>query len=185
MATAQAKSTRVQPTKPLKPAKPPDAIKIRPAPNTEFLFRLSVTGQPNDVGDTQYGRRRFVQITGGSFEGPAMKGEVLPIGSDIALIRNDGVFEPNVNLVLKAQDGALIYVKYHGRFRGPPEVMAKLLSREEEIDPSAYYLRNAVFFETSAEPYLWLNGILAIATGETAPVTEKGIGILYTIYQVL
>ena len=185
MATEKAKSTGAQTKKAPKPAKSSAMVKIRPAPQTEFLFRLSVTGQPNDVGHTQYGRRRFVQITGGSFEGPAMKGEVLPIGSDIALIRNDGVFEPNVNLVLKVDDGALIYVKYHGRFRGPPEVMAKLLSREEQVDPSAYYLRNAVFFETSAKPYLWLNGILAIATGETAPVTEKGIGILYTVYQVL
>ena len=157
----------------------------RTPPKIEFLFDLHAWGQPHDLGKTPYGKRRFVQITGGRFEGPGMRGEILPVGSDIALIRDDGVFEPNVNMVLKTDDGALIYVKYHGRFHASAPVMAKLLSREEPVDPDAYYLRNAVFFETSAEPYLWLNGILAISKGETAPVTEKGIGILYKVFKVL
>ncbi|MEO8855807.1 MAG: DUF3237 domain-containing protein [Burkholderiaceae bacterium] len=156
-----------------------------PLPRTEFLFTMRVSGQPNDIGATPYGRRRFVQITGGTFEGPQLKGEVLPVGSDIALIRDDGVFEPNVNAVLKTTEGSLIFLKYHGRFHGPADVMAKLLRREEQIDPAQYYLRNAVFFETSAEPYLWLNGILAIAMGETLPMTDKGVGILYHLFRVL
>ena len=154
-------------------------------PELELLFKLTMTGQPNDLGQTPYGKRRFVQITGGSFQGPELSGEVLPVGTDNALIHPDGVFEPNVNMVLRTADQALIHMSYHGRFFAEPEVMARLLKREGTVDPSSYYLRNAVFFETSAPALLWLNRTLAISTGEPTPITDKGIGMSYTVYRVL
>jgi hypothetical protein len=153
-------------------------------PELELLFTLHVTGQPNDLGPTPHGQRRFVQITGGSFEGPQLSGEVLPVGIDNALIRRDGVFEPNVNLVLRTTDQSLIHVMYHGRFFAPEQVMARLLRRDDGVDPQSYYLRTAVFFETSAPALLWLNHTLAIGCGETRPITDKGIGIAYTVYRV-
>ena len=143
-------------------------------PELELLFRMYLTGHPHDLGHTPYGRRRFVQVTGGNFEGRQMKGEVLAVGTDNAIVRRDGVFEPNVNLVLRTHDQALIHVTYHGQFWASEEILAKLLIRELGVDPSSYYLRNAVFFETSAEPYLWLNRTMAVSTGEPAPITEKG-----------
>ena len=154
-------------------------------PELELLFHLHIDGQPLDLGHVPLGLRRFVQVTGGSFEGPQLRGEVLPVGTDNALVRRDGVFEPNVNIVLRTRDAALIHVMYHGRFWAPEETMARLLARDPGVDASDYYLRNAVFFETSAEPYLWLNRTLAVSTGAPAPVTEKGIGINYDVYRVV
>ena len=32
---------------------------------------------------------------------------------------------------------------------------------------------------------VWLNRTLAISTGEPTPITDKGIGMSYTVYRVL
>ncbi len=54
------------------------------------------------------------------------------------------------------------------------------MRREGPVDPSEYYFRTAVFFETGAEPHLWLNRILAVGCG----IPRKG-GIVYDIHQIL
>ena len=42
-------------------------------------------------------------------------------------------------------------------------VMEKV-NKGEFVDPSLYYFRTAVLFETASEKYGWLNGILIMAT---------------------
>jgi hypothetical protein len=42
------------------------------------------------VGETSHGTRRIIPITGGNFEGPKMKGEILDGGADWQIIRKDG-----------------------------------------------------------------------------------------------
>lgn len=148
----------------------------------EQLFVMDMFGSPHDLGNTPLGSRRFVQITGGSVAGERIKGELLPAGADIALIRPDGIFEPHVNAVLKTDDGALIHITYHGRFHAPPETMRKLIAREGGVAKGEFYLWNAMFFETSAEKYLWLNGITAVSTGMPQPISERGIGMRYEVF---
>lgn len=152
---------------------------------TEKLFDMEMFGSPNNLGDTPYGSRRFVQVTGGSFSGPKLRGELLPIGADIALIRRDGIFEPDVNIVLRTDDDALIQVRYHGRYHAPADVMQKLINREPGVKPGDFYLWNAVFFETSEKKYRWLNGVTAVSTGMPQPITERGIGMKYAVFQLL
>ena len=53
------------------------------APELEYVVRLNVTlGQAFSVGDTGKGTRTIIPITGGTFQGPDIKGEVLPGGAD-------------------------------------------------------------------------------------------------------
>jgi hypothetical protein len=152
---------------------------------SEKLFDLMLFGKPHMLGKTPYGNRRIVQITGGSFDGAKMKGELLPVGADVALIREDGVFEPQVDALLQTDDGVLIHMFYHGRFHASESVMKRLIDRDPGISRDDFYLWNAVFFETSAEPYLWLNKILAVSTGMPQPKSELGIGMLYEVFQLL
>ncbi len=152
---------------------------------TEKLFDMVFYGLPHSLGRTPRGTRRFVQISGGSFNGPKLSGEILPVGADVALIRADGVFEPQVDMVLRCRDGAMIYVRYHGRFYASPAVMKKLLAREPSVRRGDFYLWNAVFFETSSKRYAWLNRILAVSTGTPLPITEMGIGMRYEVFQLL
>ena len=48
---------------------------------TELLFKVRFeVPPPLDLGETPYGRRRIARVTGGSFEGPKLKGRVLDGG---------------------------------------------------------------------------------------------------------
>ncbi|HEV2123479.1 MAG TPA: DUF3237 domain-containing protein [Chloroflexota bacterium] len=143
-----------------------------------FTVRFEVTS-PQSLGQTPYGERRIVQVTGGSFEGPTLKGKVLPGGGDWLLLRRDGVLQMDVRATLQTDDGALIYMTYRGVRHGPAEVIDRL-NRGEAVNPSEYYFRTAPFFETGSEQYAWLNRIVAVATGERLPGQA-----VYTVYQVL
>jgi hypothetical protein len=45
---------------------------------TEFLFRIALEVEVLNLGDTPYGSRRVGRFGTGSFEGPKLKGTVLP-----------------------------------------------------------------------------------------------------------
>lgn len=147
---------------------------------TELLFTVTITvAPPQLLGSTPLGDRRNVLISGGQFEGPRLRGTVLPGGSDWILLRADGVLQLDVRATLQTDDGALINMTYRGLRHGPAAVIDRL-DRGEKVDPAEYYFRTAPFFETSAARYGWLNRIVAIATGERIPA-----GPIYTVYQVL
>jgi hypothetical protein len=148
--------------------------------NTQLLFTLTGTvGTPSQIGVLPQGRRRIIPIEGGTFEGPRIRGQVLPIGADWMLIRPDGVAVIDVRAILQTDDAALIYMRYSGYRHGPTDVM-QALADGKDVDPAAYYFRIAVILETGAEKYSWLNRIVAIGTGRRIPE-----GPIYDIYEVL
>jgi len=133
-----------------------------------------------DVGSVPSGTRRTAPLDGGTFEGPRLRGTVLPGGSaDWLLLRSDGVLELDLRATLQTDDGALISMKSSGLRHGPPEVIAAL-GRGETVDPSTYYFRTTVRFETAHPQYLFLNTRIAVAMGDRRPD-----GPLYTIHEVL
>ena len=134
---------------------------------------------PRSLGSGPYGERRIVQITGGSFVGPKLRGTVLPEGGDWILLRPDGVLQLDVRATLQTDDGALIYMTYRGYRHGPPDVIARL-NRGEPVDADAYYFRTAPFFETGDARYAWLNRVVCVSTGERLPS-----GPIYTVYEVI
>ena len=132
---------------------------------TEFAFELRArVDAVQDVGDTPAGRRRFIPITGGTFEGPKLKGVVLPGGADAQVIRPDGVTDLVARYTLKVDDGTLIYVVNRGLRHGPPEVMQRMM-RGETVDPALYYFRTTPTFEVAAGPHDWLNRSIFVGTG--------------------
>lgn len=140
-----------------------------PELRSEFLFTITVTvAQLHDFGDTPFGLRHVDLLGSGTFEGPKLCGTVLPGGIDQKLIRADGAMTPNVRLVLKTDDEALIYMHYTGVRHGSAEVMQRIAGGES-VDPSEYYLRNAPFFETAAPKYDWLNRIVSVGVGRRMP----------------
>lgn len=132
-----------------------------------------------DLGATPHGNRQIIYATGGTFEGPKVKGVVLPGGGDWSILRPDGVFELDVRIVLRADDNHLIYTYYKGINDATLEVAIKIISGEV-IDPSKYYFRITPIFETASVKYGWLNRIVAIGTGKLTPA-----GVTYRIYTVL
>jgi hypothetical protein len=151
-----------------------------PELRSEYLFTFTAPVEVlHDVGSVPLGTRHIDMLGGGKFEGPRLKGEVLPGGMDMKTLRADGALSPNVRLVLETDDGALIFMHYMGVRHGPPEVMARI-ARGEVVPPTEYYLRNTPYFETAAPKYDWLNRIVAVGVGRRMPDHAA-----YDVFQIL
>ena len=129
-------------------------------------MKLAVdVGELVSLGAAPAGERRVVAILGGSFEGPQLRGEILPGGADWQLARKDGVLELDARYVLKERSGGLIQVVSQGYRHGPPEVLAAL-ARGDEVDPADYFFHTAMRFETGAADFAWLNKTMAFSIAE-------------------
>ena len=147
-------------------------------------FRLLMTLQVavvgvQRIGAVPHGTRVIASIASGHFEGPRLRGKVLPGSGDWTLLRADGVLELDLRFTLETDDGALIHMTSFGLRHGPPEVIAAL-ARGERIDPSTYYFRTTPRFETGHPKYAFLNRLLAASTGDRRPE-----GPIYTIDEIL
>ena len=144
------------------------------------LMRVEVVvPPPQKLGVVPQGTRVIAAIAGGTFEGPRLRGKVLPGGGDWTLLRPDGVLELDLRITLETDDGALIGMSSFGLRHGPAEVLAAL-SRGEPVDPSEYYFRTTPRFETSAPQYAFLNRLIAIASGD-----RRASGPIYKIEEIL
>jgi hypothetical protein len=149
--------------------------------NTRLLMLLHViVGAPQQIGAVPHGTRRTVPLSGGTFEGPRLRGTVLPGGSaDWLLSRSDGVQELDLRVTLETDDGALISMRSFGLRHGPADVIAAL-GRGEAVDPATYYFRTTPRFETAHPSYAFLNRIVAVASGD-----RRADGPIYTIHEVV
>ena len=121
---------------------------------------------PQQLGEVPHGIRSIVPVTGGDFEGPRLRGKILPGGGDWLLLRADGVLELDLRITLETDDRALVYMTFQGLRHGSPDVMAAL-GRGEVVDPARYYFRTVPRFETSADTYAFLNRIVTVGVGES------------------
>lgn len=138
---------------------------------TEHLFDITATlDAPIVIPGTPEGDRAIIYVTGGTFEGPRIRGTVLPGGGDWFLTRPDGVGTLDVRVVLKTDEGELIYMIYRGIAKLPPGGMGT----------GPFPIRTVpTFFVSSSNKCKWLNSVQAIGEGEL--VKE---GVRYRVYEV-
>jgi hypothetical protein len=133
--------------------------------SAEPIFRLRCeVADILSLGPTPYGERRIINILGGPVEGPKLNGRILPGGADWQIIRSDGVADLKARYTIETEAGARILVASDGMRHGPPEVIARL-ARGEPVDPSLYYFRTVMRFETADPGVAWLNKIIALGRG--------------------
>ena len=150
-----------------------------PELKSNFLFTIRISvDELCDIGSTPFGTRHIDMLGEGSFEGPKLRGVVIG-GMDQKIFRSDGAMNPNVRLVLRTDDEALIYMSYTGIRHGSKEVMERIASGEE-VGASEYYLRNTPYFETSAPKYDWINRIVSVGVGRRMPDHAA-----YDIFEIL
>jgi hypothetical protein len=143
-----------------------------------FVMRLNV--RPLVViGATPGINRRIGLVSGGSFEGERLSGQVIDGGSDWQGMRTDGSTSLDVRLVLRTHDEGMIAMTYRGVRHGPTDVIQRM-ERGEAIDPATYYFRISPMFETANASYDWLNRVLAIGIGHRRPD-----GPVYSVFEVL
>lgn len=87
-------------------------------PQVEFAFEERVTiDRAVVVGDTDFGHRQYIPITGGTIDGPKLKGQVVAGGWDYQLTyAASKCTELNADYFLKAEDGTVIHVFNQGMF---------------------------------------------------------------------
>jgi len=145
-------------------------------PGLEFAFELfAEVADPTVVGELPNGTRRIIDILGGEFEGPKLKGKLLPGGADWQLIREDGFTEIDARYTLQTDSGHLIYVTNIGIRHAPPDVMRRL-NAGETVDQSEIYFRAIPKFETAAPELEWMMRSIFVSTGERYP---NGVVIRY------
>lgn len=122
-------------------------------PVLEFAFEEYVTlGEAIAVGQTPRGNRRIIPITGGTFEGPGLKGTIIPGSWDWQLERPDGCTEIIADYFIRTDDGVMINVRNTGalcRGAGP--------------------VRTHPVFEAPTGPYDWLNRAAFVGTLDLVP----------------
>ncbi|CAN1554137.1 Uncharacterised protein family UPF0311 [Rhabdaerophilaceae bacterium] len=121
-------------------------------PKTEFVYEAIFDLEPTlELGQGPLGQRRIVPITGGIFQGPRIKGTVLPHGgADRQLIRKDGARLLDALYELKADDGAIITVNNRVTIVPRPDGSSYAFSKIDVTAPEG--------------PHDWLNRLVFVGT---------------------
>ncbi|MDN3657612.1 DUF3237 domain-containing protein [Ferruginibacter paludis] len=135
----------------------------------EYFGELKINvAAPKPTDETGIGHSNVIPLTGGTFNGPKLRGIILPGGADWQLIKDAEVAEINARYTLEADDGTLIYISNKGMRVASPEVLKKI-SSGEVVPPDAYYFRTVPVFEVAKGKYDWLMKSLFIAKGIRNP----------------
>lgn len=134
--------------------------------DVDHLFTLTV-----EIGDTANavirkgptGHRFIAPVTGGSFEGPRIRGTIVTPSGDWVHSRPDGSARLDVRLQLVADDGQSILMTYQGI--------------GVRADDGTMSIRTAPTFEAPDGDHAWLNNVQAVGIG-----TSDGQTVTYEIY---
>ena len=126
---------------------------------TEFMWEAKVKiANTINVGESKRGINRVIPITGGTFAGPKIKGEVLFGGEDSQLVRPDGDTELNARYLLKTNDGHVIQIFNKALIHTDAKTKAfyckSVLDIEAPKDSPYEYLNHAIFIGTLKIPEL-------------------------------
>ena len=131
---------------------------------SEFLMDLILeTGGP---GGGMVGARQLGPVIGGTFEGPKLRGKVMPPGGDWLVRVSDTVRWLDIRTLLLTDDDQRIYLTYRGVLYTPPG--------------QPRYQRVLMMFETGSEKYAWLQQIVAVGVGYT--IAQR---VPYHVHQIL
>jgi len=122
-------------------------------PDTEYVMTLNVKlGQAYGVGQTAKGNRFIIPITGGTFEGPNIKGTVLEGGADYQLQdQKSGRTEIEAIYCIRTDDGVTIHIRNCGIIYNGKDADGK----------QQFYFKAAPKFEAPMDSkYAWLNNSL-------------------------
>jgi hypothetical protein len=149
-------------------------IEPKETPQLEFALQLKVTlGETYRVGETQHGERIVIPITGGTFEGPGIKGTIINGGADYQLVKKaQHRTELEAIYSIRTDDGVYIHVRNRGIIYD---------GKDAQGNPS-FYFKAAPQFEAPADSrYAWLNNALFVCAPE---FSQQFKGIILNVWRV-
>ena len=142
-------------------------------PQLEFVLQLKVTlGEVYTCGETQHGKRTVIPITGGTFEGPNIKGTIINGGADYQLAYKDNRTELEAIYSIKTDDGIYIHVRNRGIIYN---------GKDENGNPTFYFKAAPQFEAPTDSKYNWLNNALFVCQPEW---TQAFQGIVLNVWKV-
>ncbi|MDP3519197.1 MAG: DUF3237 domain-containing protein [Hydrogenophaga sp.] len=122
-----------------------------PTPEVRFAYEALVDiGERQSLGHGPLGERFIVRILGGHFEGPRLRGTVLPGGADRQLLRPDGIKQLDALYEMLTDDGAVITVRNRVLI--------------DEADTPERYARSVLQLTAPAGTHNWLNRRVFVGT---------------------
>ncbi len=134
---------------------------------------------PVEVGAGPFGTRTIFDVTGGTAEGPRLRGKFLASGGDWLLVDDGGIGRLDVRGTLETHDGARIYIHYHGVLE-MNEAVSSAVTKGESTDYGDTYFMTLPRFETGDPRYAWLNRVVAVAEGRLLRNAVE-----YRVYEVV
>ncbi|MEU3463998.1 DUF3237 domain-containing protein [Streptomyces sp. NPDC006733] len=102
----------------------------------------------------------FTPITGGSVDGPLLRGKVLAGGGDWSSTRGT-VCELDARYLIQAEDGAVIDIANRGFYR-PEADSPDQYDGDLQVSEAGHYYRTSPVFRTDAPAHRWLTGTVFV-----------------------
>jgi hypothetical protein len=148
--------------------------------NLAFEFKLSaLLDQALMVGDGPHGSRMVLPVKEGVATGDRISGSLVGGGGDWLLLGPDGWGRIDVRGQLQTDDGAVMYVSYHGLLQLTEAAITAASGVEVETGFDDQYWRVAPRLETGDERYRWVNQTMFVAQGRFIPG-----GVEYEVYRL-
>lgn len=130
-------------------------IEVPKAPDLEYVMELKVIcSAPFSCGMTSRGERVVIPITGGTFEGPQIKGTILNGGADYQYVdKKNNRTELEAIYCIRTDDGVNIHIRNTGL----------IINGNGEDGKPAFYFRCTPKFEAPDDgKYGWLNNAIFV-----------------------
>ena len=135
------------------------------APRLELAYVAEVDiGERRDLGASGGGHRYIIDILGGQFHGPRLRGRVLPGGADRhQWLRSDGLKELDALYEMQTDDGAVLTVR-------------NWVVIDETALPGRY-ARSSVRITAPDGPHAWLGRRVFVGTLESLKPAREAVRI--------
>ena len=141
---------------------------------------IAMLDQPQVIRPVAEGLRLNINVTGGTVEGPKIKGKFIPVGADWLTVRTDGIGVLDVRATIQTDDDALIYLYYKGLTDLGPDGYKNTFEGAPS-PPEGIDIRTNPWFQTAHPNYQWLTRGFFVEIGKV--FLDKG-EVCYDIYQV-
>jgi len=140
-----------------------------PGMKLEPLFSYhAVLRDALDIGHGPFGQRLIVEVDGGAFEGPQLRGTIRKAGCADWLTMSDDYGHLDVRATFETHDGAYIYVEYRGHIELTDAVRAALGGSGQTEFGEAYFVTSPRM-QTGDPRYRWVNNLVCVAQGRLRP----------------
>ncbi|GGU80478.1 hypothetical protein GCM10010275_14030 [Streptomyces litmocidini] len=149
---------------------------VRPgfAPSLDFAFEVRAFLAPSlHIGHGAGETTEYVPITGGTVDGPRLRGTVLPGGDWCD--RRRGVYQLDARYLLRADDGAIIDITNRGYYHEDDPTAPAQYDGALQVSETGVYYRTSPVFRTDAPAHLWLarTVFVGLARGDDSEVAIR------------